>query len=152
MKLSEALSLRKDLEMRISGLTDRLENVVKVQEDDEPAESPEELMAELDRCLVQLELLIFNINTTNTKVVDENGKSMTKLLAERDVLDKRISILRYTFNCASISGDRYSRSEIRMVTMIDVKPLRKQLDKYSQQYRQLDNTIQRLNFCYDLVE
>ena len=152
MKLSEALSLRKDLEMRISGLTDRLENVVKVQEDDEPAESPEELMAELDRCLVQLELLIFNINITNMKVVDENGKSMTKLLAERDVLDKRISILRHTFNCASKRDGRYSRNEIRMVTMIDVKSLRKQLDKYSQQYRQLDNTIQRLNFCYDLVE
>ena len=152
MKLSEALSLRKDLEMRISGLTDRLENVVKVQEDDEPAESPEELMSELDSCLVQLELLIFNINITNMKVVDENGKSMTKLLAERDVLDKRISILRHTFNCASKRDGRYSRNEIRMVTMIDVKSLRKQLDKYSQQYRQLDNTIQRLNFCYDLVE
>ena len=152
MKLAEALSLRKDLEKRISELKERLGNVVKVQEDDEPAENPEELMSELDRCLVQLELLIFNINITNMKVVDENGKSMTKLLAERDVLDRRISILRHTFNCASKRDGRYSRNEIRMVTMIDVKSLRKQLDKYSQQYRQLDNTIQRLNFCYDLVE
>lgn len=152
MKLAEALSLRKDLEKRISDLKERLGIVVKVQEDDEPAESPEELMNELDSCLAQLELLIFNINMTNMKVVDENGKSMTKLLAERDVLTKRISTLRYTFDCASISDDRYSRTEIKMVTTIDVKSLRKQMDKCSQQYRQLDNTIQRLNFCYDLVE
>ena len=150
MKLAEALSLRKDLEKRISELKERLGNVVKVQEDDEPAESPKELMAELDRCLVQLELLIFNINMTNMKVVDENGKSMTKLLAERDVLKKRIDILRDTFRHASNRDDCYSR--MRMVTIIDVKPLRKQLDKYSQQYRLLDNTIQRLNFSYDLVE
>ena len=150
MKLAEALSLRKDLEKRISELKERLGNVVKVQEDDEPAENPEELMSELDRCLVQLELLIFNINITNMKVVDENGKSMTKLLAERDVLNKRINILRNTFDRASNRDDCYSR--MRMVTIIDVKPLRKQLDKYSQQYRLLDNTIQRLNFSYDLVE
>ena len=44
MKLAEALSLRKDLEKKISGLKERLENVVKVQEGDEPVESPEELM------------------------------------------------------------------------------------------------------------
>ena len=51
MKLAEALSLRKDLEKRISELKERLGNVVKVQEDDEPAESPEELMSELDRTI-----------------------------------------------------------------------------------------------------
>ena len=74
MKLAEALSLRKDMEKKISGLKERLENVVRVQEGDEPVESPEELMKELDNCLVQLELLIYNINMTNMKVVDEDGK------------------------------------------------------------------------------
>ena len=74
MKLAEALSLRKDLEKKIAGLKERLENVVRVQEGDEPVESPEELMKELDNCLVQLELLIYNINMTNMKVVDEDGK------------------------------------------------------------------------------
>ena len=150
MKLAEALSLRKDLEKRISGLEDRLENVVRVQEDEDPAENPKELMTELNGCLAQLELLIFNINITNMKVVDEDGKSMTKMLAERDVLKKRIDILRDTFKHASYRDDHFTRA--RMVTMIDVKSLRKQLDKYSQQYRKLDNTIQRLNFSYDLVE
>ena len=41
MKLAEALSLRKDLEKRISGLKDRLENVARIQEGEEPSENPE---------------------------------------------------------------------------------------------------------------
>lgn len=152
MKLAEALSLRKDLEKRISDLKERLENVVRVQEGDEPAENPTELLTELDRCLEQMEKLICKINVTNMKVVDEDGNSMTKLLAKRDVLNKRITILRSTFIRASSYGDRYSRNEIRTVSTIETKPLRQELDKFSKQYRQLDMTIQRLNFTYDLVE
>ena len=59
MKLAEALSLRKDLEKRISGLKERLENVVRVQEGDEPAENPTEHLTELNRCLEQMEKLIY---------------------------------------------------------------------------------------------
>ena len=150
MKLAEALSLKKDLEKRISDLKERLDNAVRVQEGDEPAENPTELLAEQNRCLEQLETLIYNINVTNMKVVNEDGKSMTKMLAERDVLTKRIGILRSTFNRAASYGDRYSRNEIRSVSTIEAKPLRQELDKFSKQYRELDMTIQRLNFTYDL--
>lgn len=149
MKLAEALSLRKDLEKRISKLKDRLENVARIQVGDEPSENPEELMTELERCLEQQERLIFSINATNMKV-SEDGKTMTKLLAERDVLNKRISILRNTFEHASGSANRYY--EVRTVSTIDVKPLRQKLDKYSQQYRLLDMKIQALNFANDLIE
>jgi len=152
MKLAEALSLRKDLEKRISGLKDRLENVARIQEGEEPSENPEELMTELDRCLEQLEQLIYNINVTNMKIVCEDGRAMTKLLSERDILNKRISILRNTFDHASGSANRYCRSEVRMVTTIDVKSLRQKLDKHSLQYRQLDMMIQMLNFTNDLIE
>lgn len=151
MKLAEALSLRKDLETRISKIKDRLENVVRIQEGDQPAEDPQELMSELDRCLVQLEQLIYNINVTNMQIVADDGRTMTKLLAERDILKKRIDVLRHTFNEATNSGSRY-RNEIRYVTTIEVKPLRQQLDKFAQQYRQLDMKIQKLNFINDLVE
>lgn len=150
MKLAEALSLKKDLEKRISDLKERLDNAVRVQEGDEPAENPTELLTELNRCLEQLETLIYNINVTNMKVVNEDGKTMTKMLAERDVLNKRIGILRSTFNRAASYGDRYSRNEVRSVATIEAKPLRQELDKFSKQYRELDMTIQRLNFTYDL--
>lgn len=151
MKLAEALSLRKDLETRISKIKDRLENVVRIQEGDQPAEDPQELIGELDRCLTQLEHLIYSINVTNMQIVIEDGQTMTKLLAERDILKKRIDVLRHTFNEATNSGSRY-RNEIRYVTTIEVKPLRQQLDKFAQQYRQLDMKIQELNFTNDLVE
>lgn len=151
MKLAKALSLRKDLETRISKIKDRLENVVRVQEGDNPAEEPQELMDELDGCLSQLELLIYNINVTNMSIVTDDGRSMTKLLAERDILKKRIDILRNTFNEATNSGSRY-RNEIRYVTTIEVKPMRQELDKLSQQYRLLDMKIQELNFTNELVE
>lgn len=151
MKLAKALSLRKDLETRISKIKDRLENVVRVQEGDNPAEKPQELMDELDSCLSQLELLIYNINVSNMSIVADDGRSMTKLLAERDILKKRIDILRNTFNEATNSGSRY-RNEIRYVTTIEVKPLRQELDKMSQQYRLLDMKIQELNFTNELVE
>ena len=151
MKLAEALSLRKDLETRISKIKDRLENVVRIQEGDMPAEDPQELMSELDRCLGQLEHLIYSINVTNMQIVTEDGRTMTKLLAERDILKKRIDILRNTFNEATNSGSRY-RNEIRYVTIIKVKPLHQELDKFSQQYRQLDMKIQELNFTNDLIE
>ncbi len=150
MKLAEALSLKKDLEKRISDLKERLDNAVRVQEGDEPAENPTELLTELNRCLEQLETLIYNINVTNMKVVNEDGKTMAKMLAERDVLTKRIGILRSTFNRAASYGDRYSRNEVRSVATIEAKPLRQELDKFSKQYRELDMTIQRLNFTYDL--
>lgn len=151
MKLAGALSLRKDLETRISKIKDRLENVVRVQEGDKPVEEPQELMDELDSCLSQLELLIYNINVTNMSIVADDDRRMTKLLAERDILKKRIEILRNTFNEATNSGSRY-RNEIRYVTSIEVKPLRQKLDKFSQQYRMLDMKIQELNFTNELVE
>ena len=84
------------------------------------------------------------------QIVAEDGQTMTKLLAERDVLNKRISVLRNTFNEATNSGSRY-RNEIRYVTIIKVKPLCQELDKFSQQYRQLDMKIQELNFTNDLI-
>ena len=86
------------------------------------------------------------------KVVYDDGKTMTKMLAERDVLNKRIGILRSTFNRAASYGDRYSCNEVRSVATIEAKPLRQELDKFSKQYRELDMTIQRLNFTYDLEE
>ncbi len=152
MKLAEALSMRKDLEKNISGLKERLENVVRVQDGDVPAEDPQELLGILNNSLNQLEQIIFNINVTNMKIVNEDGKTMTKLLAERDILNKRISILRNTFNRAASYSDRYGRNEIRTVATIETKPLRQELDQLSKQYRQLDVEIQRLNFTFDLVE
>ena len=151
MKLAEALSIRKDLQKRIQQIGKRLEDNVKVQEGDEPSENPDELMKELDGCLNKLEDLIWHINLTNVKTVDETGKTLTQLMAEKDVLTLRISTLRNTFERASSQQERYSRSEIKMVTIVDVKQLSHQIDEYSAKLRKLDIAIQTLNFQTELI-
>jgi uncharacterized coiled-coil DUF342 family protein len=150
MKLAEALSIRKDLQTRISQLSARLASNVKVQEGDEPAEDPKELFKELDSCLKQLEEYIYRINLTNMRTMS-GEKTLTQLMAERDVLTKRVEVMQNVFNQASSTNERYSRSEIKFVTTIDIKALRKQIDKLSSQLRQLDIEIQSINFSTDLI-
>lgn len=150
MKLAEALSIRKDLQKRVQQLGQRIQNNVKVQEGDQPSEQPQELLAELDDCLRRLEDVIWRINATNMATCNGEGKTLTRLMAERDVLTMRIGSLRSVFETASSGQDRYSRSEIKMVTVVDVKQLGKQIDEYSAQLRKLDIEIQSLNFQTEL--
>lgn len=149
MKLAEALSIRKDLQKRIDQLQVRLCRNAKIQEGDEPAEEPSELLKELNTCLNQLQNLILKINEANIRIV-KDGKSLTEMLAEREVLLKRIGVLREVFATASQSQDRYSRSEIKFVSTVDVKDLNKTIDGYSQQLRKLDIAIQQLNFSEEV--
>lgn len=149
MKLAEGLSVRKDLQTRIEQLKSRLLNNMKVQEGDEPSERPEELLKELDGCLKQLQELMFRINATNMHTV-KDGRTLTEMMAAREVLGKRVQILRDAFDRATQSQDRYGRNEIKYVTTVDVPALRKQIDKYSKQLRELDMEIQALNFATEL--
>jgi len=73
-------------------------------------------------------------------------------MSQKDALTLRINTLRSVFDTASAVQDRYSRSEIKMVTVIDVKALGKQIDDYSAQLRKLDIEIQSLNFQTELIE
>lgn len=93
MKLAEALSLRADLQKRISQLEVRLKNNARIQEGEEPAEDPRGLMDELNNNLNDLETLIFRINRTNMATLAE-GTSLTEMIAKKDILALRISVLR----------------------------------------------------------
>ena len=150
MKLATALSERADLQRRISELTVRLRNNAKVQEGETPAEDPVELLSELDRCLVRLEELIRRINDTNNRTVSE-GKSLTDLIAARDCLKQRIIILRDFLNASSEKITRYTKTEIRIMSTVNVAELQKQLDGYSRQLRETDELIQGLNWTTELI-
>ena len=151
MKLAEALAIRKDTQKRIEQLKSRILNNVRVQEGDSPSEEPKELMKAMDACLNTLFALIFKINKTNMNTISE-GRTITEMMAERDILSMRITSLREIFNKASESQERYSRSEIKMVTTIDIKHLGKKIDDLSKQLRELDMKIQTLNFTTELME
>ncbi len=150
MKLAEALSIRKDLQTRVDQLKARILNNVRVQEGEKPAEDPVELLKELDSCLKQLQDLIYRINLTNMNTRCDD-KPVTQLMAERDVLVKRVQVLRDVFNQASSTTERYSRSEIKYVTTIDVKAMAKQIDKLATPLRELDVKIQSVNFTTELL-
>lgn len=137
MKLAEALSLRADLQKRISQLEVRLKNNARIQEGEEPAENPQELMEELNNHLNALETLIFRINKTNMVTLSE-GMRLTEMIAKKDVLALRISVLRSVAQSAMGSLERYSANEIRYVRTLDVADLQKQIDSYSRQLRELD--------------
>ena len=108
-------------------------------------------MKELDACLVQLEELIWRINATNMQTKNGDGVTLTQLMARKDVLTMRVATLRNIFETASAGQDRYSRSEIKTVTVVDVKAIGKQVDDCSARLRQLDMEIQALNFQTELI-
>lgn len=151
MKLAEALAIRKDTQKKIEQLGTRLENNVKVQEGNEPAEDPSELMSQLDACLDRLQKLIFLINKTNMHTLVE-GKTLTELMAEKDALTLRVSILHNVFKQATESLERYSRSEIKYVNTVDVRAVGKQIDTYSKLLRELEIKIQAANFSTELAD
>ena len=150
MKLATALSERADLQRRISELSVRLNNNAKIQEGEEPAENPSELLNELDGCLIRLEELIARINKTNHET-QSGGVTLTDLMARRDCLKERIRILRDFLNTASEKVSRYAKAEIKIFSTVSVPELQKQVDRYSRQLRETDEKIQELNWTTELI-
>lgn len=150
MKLAAALIERADLQTRLTQLQTRLLNNAKVQEDVKPNEDPKDLLKELDEISKQLEDYIYRINMTNAAtLVDETP--LTSLLAKKDVLTKKISILRAFLNESSALVDRYSLKEIKIDSTVDVAKLQKDLDALSKELRELDQKIQEINWTTDLI-
>ena len=143
------MNQRADLQKRIAQLRERLSNNVKVQEGDEPAEKPEDLFKELEGTLKQLKDLIVSINRTNQETVVD-GKTLTEMIAEKDVLSMHLSALRDTLDAANVRSDRYSRNEIKFVRTIDVNALQKKVDDLSRDLREMDSRLQQANWTTEL--
>ena len=151
MKLAEALILRADIQKRIEQLKSRLAYNAKVQEGDKPSEEPKALLAELDALAGELERLIVRINLTNC-TAKTDGKSLTELIAKRDVLTLKAGTLRTFAQASAQKVDVYSRSEIKILSTVDVAALQKQVDELARQIRQLDTTLQGANWQTDLID
>lgn len=150
MKLAEALVNRSDLTRKIAQLKQRLDRVVKVQEGEEPAEQPEALLRELEIAVNEQTILIRAINRTNSSVVF-NEVEYCRCLAERDKMLQLRKLFSDLLEQASITQDRYSRSEVRFQRTVDVAQIQKQIDELSKSYRELDFKIQEKNWTVDLL-
>lgn len=151
MKLAEALQERADLNRRIEQLRYRLSNNVLVQEGEKPLEDPAALLEELESSFTRLEWLIARINLTNYAVKVE-GRSLTELIARRDVLSLRAEAYRRLVEEASQNTHRATRTEIKILSAVNVPALQRQADDASRELRLLDNTLQATNWTADLME
>jgi hypothetical protein len=151
MKLAEALAERSDCQKRLEEIKNRLGSTARIQEGEQPAEDPGELLAETDRLYVRLLELISAINRTNSQTWLDKECTVSDAIAERDILGKRRDFLSGVAGLASSRWDRYSKSELRYVMTVPVGKLRADADQFAKRYRELDLRIQELNWKTELI-
>ena len=150
MKLAEALQERADLNRRMQQLRIRLARNATVQEGEQPAEDPVQLLAEADECAAKLEVLMSAINKTNTNTFVD-GKSLTELIAHKDALTLRLSVYNELLAEASCLTARATRKEIKILSAVNVRQLQKQADDMSRELRLTDNALQQANWTTELL-
>ena len=151
MKLAEALQERADLNRNISDLQNRLERVMLVQEGEIPVEDPQKLLRELNEAADRLEYLMAAINHTNDQTT-VNGLSLTRLIAKKDVLSRRINVYKICATEAGMNTNRARGTEIKVVPTMKAAELQKEVDRMARELRLLDNTLQQTNWTQDLIE
>jgi hypothetical protein len=152
MKLAEALIRRKALKENIEQLKLRLAKVAKVQEGDTPAERPQELLTALEADLQDLQALITRINRANLRATLPDGTTLMEAIAKRDVLKLQRGILETLASSAVPMQERFTRTELKYVPTVDVAELRKEVDRLSKAYRELDASIQAANWTVEMEE
>ncbi len=151
MKLAESLILRADCQKRFEQLKVRAQSSAMVQEGDQPAENPTELIAELEAVARELSNLIKRINRTNSVTVFEGARTMSDALAERDVLGMRRKLYADLAEAATVQQNRYMRTEVKYVSTVNVAENQKRADALAREYREFDAQIQALNWNTELL-
>lgn len=152
MKLAEALIIRADCQKKISQLRSRLVNSAKVQEGDLPPENPQTLLGELDATVNELTNLIQKINQTNSQTIIEENLTISDALAQRDTLALKRSVYDSLLDAASCQQNRYSLSEIKSVSTVNVVEIQQEVDRLARDYRLLDTKIQQANWTTELID
>lgn len=152
MKLAEALILRADLQKRIEQVRARLYANVLIQEGEEPSEQPADLLKEFMGLQGELTHLIQAINRTNQQTAFDDERMISEVLVERDAILAKRNLYFGAAERASEKQDRYSRTEIKSVSTIDVQAFQKEANELAKAYRELDTKIQGLNWTVDLIQ
>ena len=158
MKLAEALAERADIQKRLLQLRSRLERSAKIQDGERPDENPDDLLEEMEAMLARFLYLVRQINKTNNLnagiILDGKNTlySIADMLAERDTLIKERDLLNALINAAAGQQIRMTRTEIKIVSTINVAAMQKRVDDVSKRHRELDTSIQSTNWLFDLIE
>lgn len=151
MKLAEVLMLRADCQKKIAQLRQRLSRSARVQEGEHPPENPQALFSELENNIAELTSLVQRINKTNSNTALSSG-TLSDALAQRDTLGLKCSVLSGLIQNASIVSTRYSQSEVKLVSTVDIAALQRQIDSLAREHRLLDSQIQQLNWAVELED
>ena len=148
---------QKPLELRIQFAADFGAPLLKFRLLPPPPEDARELVSMASTVLDELEDLIRNINRTNSGTVMADGRTVTDALAERDVLRLRFSVLKASADAASGAQQqagymRATRSELKLMSDLDVKNLRQQASDIARRVRELDARVQEVNWTTELQE
>ncbi|MGI4790429.1 MAG: DIP1984 family protein, partial [Janthinobacterium lividum] len=81
-----------------------------------------------------------------------SGKSISDILAERDVLMTRLTNYADLDKSDSVVQARTTRSEVKFKSTGSVPDVQKRVDDLSKTYRETDSTIQELNWKTDLMD
>lgn len=152
MKLAEALILRADMKRRIDQLKQRIVRNAKIQEGEDPAENPDNLLKEVERIADELASLIQKINKTNSTSEIEKGITISDAIATRDILLLKHGIYRDLAQAATITPDIRTKSEIKFKGTVKVTGIQEAADQIAKAHRELDMKIQEMNWRIDLIE
>ena len=158
MKLGEALTLRADAARRVEQLQARIVASARYQEGEEPAEDAAALLTDAKQALDELELLIRRINRTNAAASIGTDRTITDLLARRDVLRQRHVLVTAAADAAAGKGRagtgavRQLRSELKMLSALPVSQLRTEADVVARELRELDVRLQQANWEIELID
>ena len=76
--------------------------------------------------------------------------TLTQLIARKDCLRLKIEAYRELAEAASQTAHRATRSEIRILSAVDVKAIQADVDAMAKELRLLDNKLQQTNWTTDL--
>ena len=150
MKLAEALLLRSEYQNKIENLQNRIMVNLKVQENEEPYENPEELLNEAFELNDKLCDLVKQINARNNTATLPTGQLVSEALTDRDALMKKRNLLAAVAAKAAERDYRITHAEIKMYMTLPIGEIQKQIDSLSRDFRELDTQIQAVNWTVDL--
>ena len=150
MKLAEALLLRADLKKKMASLRERIARNAMVQEGEVPQEKVEDLLVEATAALQEQQSLVHRIHATNASARLADGRLLSDLLAQRDMLIEQHALLVSTIAATHKDVDRYSQREIKWVPQIKVSSLQKQADDLSRKIREVNVAVQAANWQIDM--
>jgi len=150
MKLAEALLVRADMKKKLASLRERVASNAVVQQGEKPHEDPMALMKIANGVLDELETLALRIDVANMSTKLADGRSLAKLIAQRDKLAQQHSMIQVAIAGTRKEPDRYSMKEIKWTATVNVAGLQKQSDDLSKKLRELNVQIQEANWRVEM--